>query len=37
MMAIEELYPNMVDIEDVFEHPDLDKLSLFIKHKIKNN
>ena len=37
MMAIEEIYPSIVDIEDVFEHPDLNKLSSFIKNKIKNN
>ena len=34
MMAIEEIYPGIVDIEDVFDHPTLDDLSNFIN---KNN
>jgi hypothetical protein len=34
MMAIEEIYPGIVDIENVFDHPTLDDLSTFINKKI---
>ena len=34
MMAIEEIYPGIVDIENVFDHPTLDDLSIFINKKI---
>ena len=35
MMAIDEIYPNTVQIEDVFEHPTLSKLAKFITIKEK--
>ncbi|MBT7276931.1 MAG: acyl carrier protein, partial [Woeseiaceae bacterium] len=35
MMAIDEIYPNTVQIEDVFEHPTLSKLAEFITIKKK--
>ena len=34
-MAIDEIYPNTVQIEDVFEHPTLSKLAKFITIKEK--
>ncbi|MEC9415716.1 MAG: non-ribosomal peptide synthetase [Pseudomonadota bacterium] len=38
MMAIEEIYPDTVHLEDVFENPTLKELSLFINSKkIKGN
>ena len=35
MMAIEEIYPDTVELEDVFENPTLKKLSVFIRNKLK--
>ena len=37
MMAIDEIYPNTVQIEDVFEHPTLSKLAKFITIKLNNS
>ena len=35
MMAIEEIYPDTIELEDVFENPTLKDLSVFIKNKNK--
>ena len=33
MMAIEEIYPDTVELDDVFENPTLKQLSIFIRNK----